>query len=279
MNKTYYGPMRFAHTGVANVAPENSLEAFIAAVQAGYEGIEMDINMTKDGEIICTHGPCLAALTDGKVTCNIGDLTVEEARGIDIPYRNRLLPKEPPYPWSEHDGGMCFKHDASDPENRVTHLITFEAFDRWLGEQCSDIVIEVEFKTTGMMPRMTQILQNSKNINRYIFFSGEKDVLEEMQNWYRTHEKPEGLRLGANVRFLNEKTMAFIRSSDLYEVGLNCEAFTKADVDMLAELGVKVFSNLGDYPEWWAKLWEYGVAGFKTNYAAAYTRWAEQQEK
>lgn len=68
MNKTYCGPMRFAHTGVANVAPENSLEAFIAAVQAGYEGIEMDINMTKDGEIICTHGPCLAALTDGKVT-------------------------------------------------------------------------------------------------------------------------------------------------------------------------------------------------------------------
>ena len=237
----------------------------------------MDINMTKDGEIFCFHGPCFRNITNGKVDAMIGDLTAEEVRKIEIPYYNRLMPAEPPV---DSEGNAC-EMPAVDPvpDDRVTHLITFEEFDRWLGEQDTDIVVEVEFKTTGMLPRITEILKNSKNIGRYIFFSGEMETLEEMQEWYRTHEKPEGLRMGANIRFVNDQTMAFVRKSDLYEVCLNNEAFTKADVDMLAGMGIKVFSNLGDYPSWWKNLAPFGVTGFKTNYAAAYTRWLEKQEK
>ena len=73
--------------------------------------------------------------------------------------------------------------------------------------------------------------------------------------------------------------MEFVRRSDLYEVGLNNEAFTKKEVDMLADMGIKVFSNLGDYPTWWAQLAPMGVTGFKTNYAAAYTKWWEQNSQ
>ena len=51
------------------------------------------------------------------------------------------------------------------------------------------------------------------------------------------------------------------------------EAFTKADVDMFESMGIRVFSNLGDYPEWWQQICDMGVAGFKTNYPDAYTEW------
>ena len=40
--KEYSGPMRFAHRGVAQKAPENTEGAFQAAVDEGYEGIELD---------------------------------------------------------------------------------------------------------------------------------------------------------------------------------------------------------------------------------------------
>jgi hypothetical protein len=136
-----------------------------------------------------------------------------------------------------------------------------------------ELTVEVEFKRTGMCPRMDEILKNSPNVSRYILFSGNWDVLEEMQQHYREKGKPEGLRLGANIRFLNERTMDFVRRADLWEVGLNNEAFTKADVEMLAEMGIKVFSNLGDYPEWWEQIGEMGVTGFKTNFPDAYTEW------
>ncbi len=120
---------------------------------------------------------------------------------------------------------------------------------------------------------MDEILAKSSNVSRYILFSGNREVLEEMQEHYRKNGKPEGLRLGANIRFINEQTMDFVRRSDLWEVGLNNEAFTKADVDMLESMGIKVFSNLGDYPEWWKQICDMGVVGFKTNYPDAYTEW------
>jgi len=99
------------------------------------------------------------------------------------------------------------------------------------------------------------------------------EVLEEMQEHYRKNGKPEGLRLGANIRFINEQTMDFVKRSDLWEVGLNNEAFTKEDVEMFESMGIKVFSNLGDYPEWWQQICDMGIAGFKTNYPDAYTEW------
>ena len=43
--------------------------------------------------------------------------------------------------------------------------------------------------------------------------------------------------------------------------------------DMFADMGIQVFSNLGDYPEWWQQICEMGIAGFKTNYPDAYTEW------
>jgi hypothetical protein len=152
-------------------------------------------------------------------------------------------------------------------------LITFPEFDEWLATVDYDLNVEVEFKCKGMCPRMDEILACSANVSRYILFSGDWDVLEEMQEHYRAKGKPEGLRLGANIRFINEKTMDFVKRSDLWEVGLNNEAFTKKDVEMFESMGIKVFSNLGDYPEWWKQICEMSVTGFKTNYPDAYTEW------
>ena len=43
--------------------------------------------------------------------------------------------------------------------------------------------------------------------------------------------------------------------------------------DMFESMGIKVFSNLGDYPEWWQQICDMGVTGFKTNFPDAYTEW------
>ncbi len=274
MKKEYCGkPMRLAHTGVTQFAPENTLEAFQKAAALGCEGIELDIQPSGDGEIIVTHNNSLGYMTFERRRDLLRDLTAAEICQIDIPYRNALKLKYPPYPWTEHDGGRRMITPPDYREDRVTHLITFPTFDAWLSTVGYDMTVEVEFKTTGMCDRMDEILRTSPNVSRYIFFSGDWAVLEEMQEHYRICGKPEGLRLGANIRFLNEKTMDFVRRSDLWEVGLNNEAFTKADVDMLGEMGIKVFSNLGDYPEWWQQICDMGVAGFKTNYPDAFTEW------
>ena len=47
----------YAHRGLhynAGNAPENTMAAFERAVKAGY-GIELDVQLTKDGQVVVTH--------------------------------------------------------------------------------------------------------------------------------------------------------------------------------------------------------------------------------
>lgn len=69
--------------------------------------------------------------------------------------------------------------------------------------------------------------------------------------------------MGANMRRLTEETKRMIPNMDLFEVGLNADAFTCEDVRWLGEHGIHVFSNLGDYPDWWEKMVTRGVLGLR----------------
>jgi len=49
------GPIVLAHRGARLLAPENSLEAFEAALQAGADGIETDVHCSADGHVVLAH--------------------------------------------------------------------------------------------------------------------------------------------------------------------------------------------------------------------------------
>lgn len=44
-----------AHRGASVLAAENSLEAFLAALKMGVDGVEMDLRVTADGVVVCRH--------------------------------------------------------------------------------------------------------------------------------------------------------------------------------------------------------------------------------
>ncbi|MGD0120924.1 MAG: glycerophosphodiester phosphodiesterase family protein, partial [Candidatus Binatus sp.] len=48
-------PRVFGHRGSAGTHPENTLESFTAAVEAGVEYLEFDLHMTRDGEVVVSH--------------------------------------------------------------------------------------------------------------------------------------------------------------------------------------------------------------------------------
>ena len=45
----------FAHRGASAYAPENTLEAFRLAMEQGADGIELDVQLTKDGVPVVIH--------------------------------------------------------------------------------------------------------------------------------------------------------------------------------------------------------------------------------
>lgn len=48
-------PLVLAHRGLSAAAPENTVEAFLAATSAGADGIELDVQQTADEALVVYH--------------------------------------------------------------------------------------------------------------------------------------------------------------------------------------------------------------------------------
>lgn len=73
--------MIYAHRGASGYAPENTLEAFRLAMEMGADGFELDVHLSKDGELIVIHDETVDRTTNG--TGFVKDLTLAELKGLD----------------------------------------------------------------------------------------------------------------------------------------------------------------------------------------------------
>ncbi|MDY0095556.1 MAG: glycerophosphodiester phosphodiesterase [Candidatus Vecturithrix sp.] len=83
------------HRGAAGHAPENTLVSFQKALEFGVDMVELDIHMSKDGELIVMHDPRLERTTNG--SGYIKDYTVKELKQFDAAqnfeaYRGERIP-------------------------------------------------------------------------------------------------------------------------------------------------------------------------------------------
>ena len=73
----------WAHRGCSMAYPENTLEAFEAAAKIpGITGIETDVQLSKDGEVVVFHDEHTGRVTDG--TRNVQDYTLAELQKLHI---------------------------------------------------------------------------------------------------------------------------------------------------------------------------------------------------
>lgn len=71
-------PIIYAHRGASSQAPENTMAAFKKAVESGAGGIELDVHMTIDGELVVIHDESIERTSDGsgKVKeCTLAELS------------------------------------------------------------------------------------------------------------------------------------------------------------------------------------------------------------
>ncbi|MFI5060411.1 MAG: glycerophosphodiester phosphodiesterase [Actinomycetales bacterium] len=95
-------PRIIAHRGLATEAPENTLLAFLHALNAGATHLETDVHASADGVAVISHDADLSRVAERAV--RVGQLTMAELRRIDL----------------GHGQGFCSLADALDafPEAR-----------------------------------------------------------------------------------------------------------------------------------------------------------------
>ena len=106
-----------AHRGASADAPENTMRAFEQAMLFGADGIELDVQLTRDGELVVIHDETLDRTTTGRGS--VYSYTFAELRTLDA--------------------GSWFAR-STKPE-RIPHLQ--EVFDLLAG---TDILLNVELK-------------------------------------------------------------------------------------------------------------------------------------
>ena len=55
----------FGHRGASGYAPENTLEAFELAARMGADGVELDVHIARDGELVVAHDERVDRVADG----------------------------------------------------------------------------------------------------------------------------------------------------------------------------------------------------------------------
>ncbi len=93
-NNTVKDVKIWAHRGCSMKYPENTLMAFEAAAKLdGITGIELDVQLTKDGKLVVFHDENVSRVTDGKL--GVRDYTYEEIRKLRVAYADELSSQIP----------------------------------------------------------------------------------------------------------------------------------------------------------------------------------------
>lgn len=108
----------YAHRGSSSTHPENTMEAFEGALLAGADGIEFDVQLTKDGIPVIIHDETVDRTTNGKGF--VKDYTLSELR--------------------ELDAGVSF-----DTTFRGAKVPTLEEFFQWVSK--TDMLLNMELKS------------------------------------------------------------------------------------------------------------------------------------
>ncbi len=77
-------PLVFGHRGGSRLAPENTLAAFDRAVAESVDGLELDVRLSRDGEVVVCHDARLDRTCD--VSGAIADFTAAELARVDAGY-------------------------------------------------------------------------------------------------------------------------------------------------------------------------------------------------
>ena len=72
----------FGHRGCSGTYPENTMLAFRKAVEAGVDGMEFDLHVTKDNHLVIIHDETIDRTSNGSGT--IRDMTLAQLRQYDF---------------------------------------------------------------------------------------------------------------------------------------------------------------------------------------------------
>ena len=236
-----------AHRGASGYAPEHTITSYQMGEKLHGDYIEIDLQMTKDGQLIAMHDEKLDRTTDG--TGLVKDYTLDEIKHLDAgSWFNEAYPQ------------------YAKPEYVGLKVPTLEEIFLKFGKNAS---YYIETKSPNIYPGMEEELLrliNKYNINKkkLLVQSFSADSLKIM------HELDPSLKL---VQLLSYKGNAVITEDEItkikeYAIGIgpNHTYLNKEYIQKVVNSGLEVHPYTVNTKERMQQLIDWGVTGMFTNF-------------
>lgn len=147
-----------AHRGFSAEYPENTIAAFKAAVAAKADYIELDVHLSKDGEIVVMHDDTIDRTTNG--TGFVNDYTVAELK--------------------KFDAGAWFDH-AFVGERIPTLLEAIDLVENTSTRLCVEIKEKQKQHYPGLEKRLVEIVHQKDLIGHLVVTTYNKNVVSNLK--------------------------------------------------------------------------------------------------
>ncbi|WP_416334827.1 glycerophosphodiester phosphodiesterase [Anaerococcus sp. DFU013_CI05] len=229
--------INFAHRGFKGKYPENTMLGFEKAIEAGADGIEFDVHLSKDGHLVIIHDETLDRTTDGNgLVC---EKTLEQLQKLNA---SKLF-----------------------PDFEVQKIPTLREYFEFAKDK--DIITNIELKTSiidypGIEGKVYDLIKEYKLDEKIIISSFNHNALVKFKEIAphikcgvlessRLHKPWEYVK---NLGMEYYHPMNFVVNKEIAEkfaennIGLNIW-FGKADYDYSIYLPCKPSGLITDYPD------------------------------
>ncbi|MEN2767362.1 glycerophosphodiester phosphodiesterase [Ornithinibacillus xuwenensis] len=229
--------LNFAHRGSLTEAPENTIPAFQKALERGTKAIELDVQLTKDKQLVVCHDHKLTRFNKSSTTL-IKDYTLEEIKQIDI------------------SGSFKDKYSGT----------TLPTLDEVLAICPKSILLNIEIKNIpviyeGIERLLLDKLEEYNRLDQIIISSFDHVALKNVQDLNPS------IPLGLLFHYRILQTWNYAENSDLnvYSIHPNHVYVDQEFVTKCKGKGYKVFPYTVNQKERYEELVEYGVDGVFSN--------------
>lgn len=255
-----------AHRGASGYAPEHTMESYRLGKKLKGDFIEIDLQMTKDGELVAMHDEKVDRTTDG--TGWVKDMTLKEIKQLDA--GSWFNEKYPEYAKGNYAGLQVPTLEEVFQEfgRASNYYIETKSPDTYPGMEEKLLAILKEYKMIDKKGRTRNILIQSFSKESLLKVHSLAPNLPLVQLFSYPDQaqitadevkaiKEYAIGLGPNYKRIDEKYVQTVRAQ-----GLEIHPYTvnsKEDMQRLLEWGVTgVFTN---YPD----LFHEVIRGFKTH--------------
>lgn len=239
----------FAHRGYSGKYPENTMLAFQKAAQTGCDGIELDVQLTKDGTVVVIHDESIDRTTNG--TGFVKDFTYEELKQFNA-------------------DAVCGGIHGFEP------VPSLDEYCRWAKNQ--KIITNIEIKSgfyyyEGLEEKTLDIVGKCGLLEKVIFSSFNHTSI------IRLKELAPQIRCGALLGHPGLGNAGYYCDRygfEYYHPGVN--GLTKEAVDNCRKYNIQVNAWTVNDMALLEKIYEWGCGGIISNFPEICMRWIESKE-